>query len=96
MKRVLRSKTELVVPQRVRKHAGIKEGDELEFTASKGVITIRAVGTPFFRSVRDELATIRNGGTEISRGACVTLTDLLRDLDHTRQANANVDREASR
>jgi AbrB family looped-hinge helix DNA binding protein len=41
MMRVLRSKTELVVPQSVRRLAGIKEGDRLEFTASQGVITIK-------------------------------------------------------
>jgi bifunctional DNA-binding transcriptional regulator/antitoxin component of YhaV-PrlF toxin-antitoxin module len=97
MRRVLRSKTELVVPQSVRRRAGIKPGDELEFTASEGVITIRAVAPQVFRSVRAELTAIRDGRAEIVGGACVTLAGLLRDLDDSRQARGvNADREGPR
>ena len=85
--RVLRSKTELVVPQSVRRLAGIKEGDRLEFTASHGVITITAVATPTSRSVRAELAAIRGVEAGIAGGACLTLTDLPRDVDQSRRTN---------
>ena len=85
--RVLRSKTELVVPPSVRRLAGIKAGDRLEFTASQGVITIKAVATPTSRSVRAELAAIRGVEAGIAGGACVTLTDLLRNVDQSRRTS---------
>jgi len=87
MMRVLRPKTELVVPQSVRRLAGIKAGDRLEFTASQGVITIKAVATPTSRSVRAELAAIRGVEAGIAGGACVTLTDLLRNVDQSRRTS---------
>jgi bifunctional DNA-binding transcriptional regulator/antitoxin component of YhaV-PrlF toxin-antitoxin module len=87
MMRVLRPKTELVVPPSVRRLAGIKAGDQLEFTASEGVITIKAVALPTSRSVRAELAAIRGVEAGINGGACVTLTDLLHGLDQSRRTS---------
>jgi bifunctional DNA-binding transcriptional regulator/antitoxin component of YhaV-PrlF toxin-antitoxin module len=37
----LKSKTPLVVPNRVRREAGFKTGDRVEFEVSRGVVTIR-------------------------------------------------------
>jgi bifunctional DNA-binding transcriptional regulator/antitoxin component of YhaV-PrlF toxin-antitoxin module len=36
----LKSKTPLVVPNRVRREAGFKTGDRVEFKVSRGVVTI--------------------------------------------------------
>ena len=96
MTRVLRSKTKLLVPQSVCRRAGMKAGDQLEFTASKGVITIKAVTTPSFRSVRAELAAIRGVETGIAGEGCITLADLLRGLDLTDRADAKTGRKVPR
>ena len=46
----------------------------------------KAVVTPT-RSVRAELAAIRGAEAGIAGGACVTLTDLLRNVDQSRRTN---------
>jgi bifunctional DNA-binding transcriptional regulator/antitoxin component of YhaV-PrlF toxin-antitoxin module len=83
---VLKSNTELVVPRSVRRQAGIKAGDQLEFKASQGTITINAVvEPPTYKATKAELAAIRKGEAEIARGEYVTLTNLLHGLDHPRR-----------
>lgn len=82
---VLKSNTELVVPRSVRRQAGIKAGDQLEFKASQRTITITALEPPSYRATKAELAAIRKGEAEIARGEYVTLTDLLHGLDHPRR-----------
>ena len=37
---ILKNKTPLVVPNRVRREAGFKTGDRVEFKVSRGVVTI--------------------------------------------------------
>ena len=78
---VLKSNTDLVVPPSVRRQAGIKPGDQLEFKASRGAITIKAVPPRTYKATKAELAAIRKGEAEIARGEYVTLADLLHGLD---------------
>ncbi len=90
------SKTELVVPSAVRRQAGIKAGDLLEFKVSPGTITITA-SQPAYRPTRDELSAIRKGEAAIARGEYVTLTELSHDLDRNRRkAGAKIARKVSR
>ena len=72
---VLKSNTELVVPPSVRRQAGIKPGDQLEFKASRAAITIKAVQPRTCKATKAELAAIRKGEAEIARGEYVTLAD---------------------
>ena len=82
---VLKSNTDLVVPPSVRRRAGIKAGDRLEFRASHGAITIKAVGPPTYKATKAEFAAIRKGEAEIARGEYVNLGDLLHGLDRPRR-----------
>jgi predicted transcriptional regulator len=82
---VLKSNTDLVVPPSVRRQAGIKAGDQLEFKASQRTIIITAIKPPTYKATRAELATIRKGEAEIARGEYVTLTEVLNGLDHPRR-----------
>jgi len=71
----VKNKTPLVVPRAIRRRAGFKGGEELEFKASGGVITIRpkvSVAdkeyTPAQRKIIDArlkkaLAEVKNGHT---------------------------------
>lgn len=67
---------EVVVPQGIRRKAGIKAGDQLEFKASSRTITITAL-EPAYRPTRAEAAAIRKGEAEIARGEVVTLNELV-------------------
>jgi bifunctional DNA-binding transcriptional regulator/antitoxin component of YhaV-PrlF toxin-antitoxin module len=82
---ILKSSTDLVVPPSVRRQAGIKPGDQLEFKASRGAITITAVQPRTYKPTKAELAAIRKGEAEVARGEYVTLADLLHGLDHPRR-----------
>jgi bifunctional DNA-binding transcriptional regulator/antitoxin component of YhaV-PrlF toxin-antitoxin module len=42
----LKPKTEITVPRSIRRQAGIKVGDRIEFSVSRGVITIRPKLSP--------------------------------------------------
>jgi bifunctional DNA-binding transcriptional regulator/antitoxin component of YhaV-PrlF toxin-antitoxin module len=75
--------TELVVPPSVRRQTGIKPGDQLEFKASRGAITIKAVPPRTCKTTKAELAAIRKGEAEIARGEYVTLVELLHGLDQS-------------
>ena len=87
---------ELVVPASVRRQASIKAGDQLEFKASRGAITI-TVSQPAYRPTKAELSAIRKGEAAIASGEYVTLTELSNDLDRTRRkASAKTTRKVSR
>jgi bifunctional DNA-binding transcriptional regulator/antitoxin component of YhaV-PrlF toxin-antitoxin module len=84
---VVKQKADLVVPQSIRRQAGIKVGDQLEFKVSSRRITITAI-TPAYRPNKAEVAAIHKGEAEIARGEFVTLDGLLNDLDHRRRKNS--------
>ena len=84
MTTIVKHKAEVVVPWSIRRQAGIKAGDQLEFKASDRRITITAV-EPSYRPSKSETAAIRKGEAEIARGEFVTLNDLLNDLDTRRR-----------
>ena len=84
MTTIVKHKGELVVPRSIRRQAGIKAGDHLEFKASDRSITITAA-EPSYRPTKAEAAAIRKGEAEIARGEFVTLGDLLNDLDTGRR-----------
>jgi bifunctional DNA-binding transcriptional regulator/antitoxin component of YhaV-PrlF toxin-antitoxin module len=84
MTTIVKNKAEVIVPRSVRRQAGIKAGDQLEFTASARRITI-TVQEPAYKPTKAEAAAIRKGEAEIARGEFVTLNDLLNDLDHRRR-----------
>ena len=89
--------SDLVVPQSVRRRAGIKPGDRLEFKVSPGAITITAARARAYKPTKAELAAIRKGEAEIARGEYVPLTDLLHDLDrHRRKGSTKRARKISR
>lgn len=80
----LKDKTQLVVPPRIQRLAGIKSGDRVEFKVSARTITIQPVEVRY-KPTKAEWAAIRKGEAEIARGEYVTLTDLLHELDHPRR-----------
>ena len=92
----VKDKTNLVVPESVRRQAGIKAGDRVEFKVSSGTITITPVETPTYKPTKSELAAIQKGEAQIARGDYVTLTDFLHDLDrHRRKGGAKAARKVS-
>lgn len=96
MPTIVKNKAEVVVPRSIRRKAGIKTGDQLEFKASSRSITITAV-EPVYKPTKAEGAAIRKGEAEIARGEFVTLTDLLHDLDHrSRKSGAKATHKNSR
>ena len=84
MTTIVKNNAEVVVPRSVRRQAGIKDGDQLEFKASSRRITITAL-EPAYRPTKAEAAAIREGEAEIARGEFVTLSDLLHDVDYRRR-----------
>jgi bifunctional DNA-binding transcriptional regulator/antitoxin component of YhaV-PrlF toxin-antitoxin module len=89
--------TGLVVPPSVRRQAGIKAGDRLEFKVSDGVITIAPVVTQTYKPTKSELAAIRKGETELARAESVSLNELLDDVDSSRRkVGAKTARKVSR
>jgi bifunctional DNA-binding transcriptional regulator/antitoxin component of YhaV-PrlF toxin-antitoxin module len=93
----VKDNTALVVPPSVRRRAGIKAGDHLEFKVSSRTITITAVEPPAYKPTKAELAAIRKGEAEIARGEYVAATDLLHGLDrHRRKSGTKAARKVSR
>jgi bifunctional DNA-binding transcriptional regulator/antitoxin component of YhaV-PrlF toxin-antitoxin module len=84
MTTIVKNKTEVIVPESIRRKAGIKAGDQLEFKASSRTITITA-RSPAYKPTKAEAAAIRKGEAEIARGEIVTLNELLHDLDNRRR-----------
>jgi bifunctional DNA-binding transcriptional regulator/antitoxin component of YhaV-PrlF toxin-antitoxin module len=68
----LNSKTPLVVPNRVRREAGFKNGDQVEFKVSRGAVTILPK-TPVTKDADDTLSPseaklVRRGEAQLKRG----------------------------
>ena len=80
---VITSRDELVVPKSVRRRAGIKTGDRVEFMVSGGVINIvpkLAYAADTF--TREETAKILKARREMREGKYATLAELEHDLGH--------------
>jgi len=93
---VVRNKTDLIVPANVRRRAGIKAGDQVEFKVSSRTITITPVEHTY-KPTKSELAAIKKGEAEIARGEYVPLSELLHDLDSgRRKGGAKATRKTSR
>jgi AbrB family looped-hinge helix DNA binding protein len=93
----VKNKANLIVPESVRRQAGIKAGDRVEFKVSSRTITIKPVEPPTYKPTKAELAAIQNGEAEIARGEFVTLTDFLHDMDSPgRKGGAKAARKISR
>lgn len=93
----VKNKANLIVPESVRRQAGIKAGDRVEFKVSSRTITITPVAPPTYKPTKSELAAIQKGEAEIARGEFVTLTDFLHDLDRPRRkGGAKATRQVSR
>ena len=69
----LKAKTPLTVPDRVRRSAGFKPGDKVEFKASRGVVTIlpkssaadsEQVTASEAKKLRNALKQVREGRTK--------------------------------
>lgn len=82
---VVTSKHELVVPKSVRRKAGIKTGDRVEFMVSGSVINI-VPKLPFAEDTftPEETAQITEARKEMREGKYVSLTQLEHDLAHKR------------
>ena len=96
MTTIVKNAAEVVVPRSIRRQAGIKAGDRLEFEASARRITITAQ-PPAYRPTKFEAAAIRKGEAEIARGDSVALDEFLQDLDGRRRKDgAEADRKNPR
>ena len=72
MQITVKEKSGLFVPPSVQRQAGIRSGDRLEFKVSPRAITITAVDPPAYKPTKAEMAAIRKGEAEITRGEYVT------------------------
>ena len=84
---VVKSEKDLVVPRSVRRKAGIKTGDAVEFTVSGRVISI-VPKLPYAEDTftPQETAQIVKARREMREGKHVLLADLERDLACKRPA----------
>jgi bifunctional DNA-binding transcriptional regulator/antitoxin component of YhaV-PrlF toxin-antitoxin module len=80
----LKGEADLIVPAHVRRKAGIKSGDRLQFVVSPRTILIRA-SEPTYSPTKTELAAIRKGEAAIARGDVVSLDEFLHDLGSRRR-----------
>jgi hypothetical protein len=85
---VVKNKLGLTVPETTLKQAGIRPGDLIAFTASKGAVTIRPVidekRFPLYTPTKAEAAAIRKGRAAYKRGDYITLNQLHDELDSAR------------
>ena len=88
MTTIVKSKAELVVPRSVRRQAGIKLGDRIEFKASSRTITITALEKTY-KPTKAEVAAIRRGEAAYARGEFVTLDELFNDMEHRRRKSSS-------
>jgi len=96
MTTVVKSRTDLVVPPALRRQAGIKTGDRLEFKVSHRTIVITAISEEMYKPSKAELAAIRKGEAAIARGDCVSLADFLHVDRPRRKTSAKTARKVSR
>ena len=81
----LKDKTPLVVPPAVRRQAGFKHGDKIEFKVSRRRVTLIS-RTPDTDDVLtpDEAAIVKKAEREIRQGKYVTLAQLRHEMDRPR------------
>lgn len=93
---VTATKSELIVPASVRRRAGIKDGDKLEFKVSDKTITITHVNRTY-TPTKSEMALIRKGQAEYARGEYLTLDEFLGEMESSRRkGGAKAGRKISR
>jgi bifunctional DNA-binding transcriptional regulator/antitoxin component of YhaV-PrlF toxin-antitoxin module len=90
----LKDKTQLVVPPRIQRLAGIKIGDRVEFKVSARTITIQPVERTY-KPTRAEWAAIRKGEAAIARGDSVSLTEFLNVDSNGRKTRPKGSRKVS-
>lgn len=97
MKSINKGQGQLVVPVSVQRRAGIKSSDRVQFKASRRTITTTAVEEPRYKPTKAELAAIRKGEAQITRGRFVALPELLHEMDSPRRGSgAKATRKVSR
>jgi AbrB family looped-hinge helix DNA binding protein len=64
----VKSKMPLVVPPAVRRRAGFKSGDKLEFRVAGGVVTILPKPDPDDTLTPEEAKVVRRGEAQLKRG----------------------------
>ena len=81
----LKNKTPLTVPDQVRRRAGFKPGDKVEFKVSAGMVTILPTSSPADDAddilTPEESALVKKAEREMRQGKFVTLTQLRHALD---------------
>ena len=80
----LKNKTPLVVPDRVRREAGFKTGDQVEFKVSHGAVTIRPKPpvTPGDDALTAaEAKIVRRGEAQLKRGKSKPWRAVKHDLE---------------
>lgn len=75
----------LVIPLSIRRRAGIKVGDHVEFKVSAGSITITTLEPAGYQPTKSELNAIRKGEAELTRGESIDLGTLLHELERPRR-----------
>ncbi len=93
MSKATARQTELVVPSTIRRRAGIRPGDPVEFKAARGLITIIAKEPAgkgrAYTPTKAELAGIKAGRKDIKNGDYVSLAQLTDELaSRNRQARS--------
>ena len=96
MSTVVKPRSELVVPPALRRQAGIKAGDRLEFKVSPRTIVITAISPKTYKPTKAELAAIQKGEASIARGDYVSLKDFLHVDRPRRKTGAKTARKVSR
>ena len=96
MTTVVKPRTELIVPPSLRRQAGIKTGDRLEFKVSPRTITITATSPKTYKPSKAELAAIRKGEAAIARGDTMSLDEFLHVDRPRRKTGAKTARKVSR
>jgi AbrB family looped-hinge helix DNA binding protein len=72
----VKSKMPLVVPPAVRRRAGFKSGDKLEFRVAGGVVTILPKPDPDDTLTPEEAKVVRRGEAQLKRGESKSWRDV--------------------
>ena len=84
---IVKSRLNIKVPPAIQKQAGIGRGELIEFTASKGKITIRPAPEEsryaIYKPTKTETAAIRRGRAAYKRGDYITLSQFHDQLGTT-------------